>query len=178
MSRKANTVAAAVPAIDTAEDDLDAYMASINEADAAETEAQPEPEPEHATAVAITDSKSAFHGLRDIIAASDKRGEASAKFNGRYRSGVFSPDGREALYPYIGARRIYPEGMTGVREKLEFVQSMLPSADPVINLLPVDLARLALASGIVLPPEYQPETLKATLMASTSSSRPSGDEWA
>jgi hypothetical protein len=173
MSRKAS---ASAPALIEDESDLDAYLNSeaANETQENVADLQEASKP---AAKPFANSQEAFFQLRTIISQSPRRAQASALFNGRYRSGVFSPEGREALYPYLGARRIYPEGMKDTREKLLFVESLLPSPDPIINLLPVDLARLALAAGIELPPEFQPDTLKATLQGSSSGSRASGDEW-
>lgn len=164
MSRSRSAVVSRPEAV-AAVDDVEAFLESqVEEAVVAPV------------AVPIMGSAEAFKALRDCISKSDRRAQASALFEGRYKSGVFSPEGRELLYPYLGSRKIYPAGCVGVRAKLDFVQSLLPSDEPIVNLLPVDLARLALAAGIELPAALQPEPLKASLMGARSAA-PSGDEW-
>ncbi len=158
MSRNRTAAATVAPALD--ENDIDAYL----------DEASPEPQIEDTIvessppAQPFANSREAFVQIKGLIAASPRRAQASALFNGRYRSGVFSPEGREALYPYLGARKIYPQENLSVNQKLAHVESMLPSSDPRIDLLVVDLARLAVAAGVELPPAFEPDTLKASLL--------------
>lgn len=161
--------AAAEAAIDNNIDDLDAYLNEV----AAEPEESAEPA-HQPPAEAFNDSLGAFRILRGLISESPRRQQASALFNGRYRSGVFT-EGREALYPYLGARRIYPQDNLSVKQKLDYIQSLLPSPVPQTDLLVIDLARLAIAAGITLPPDLEPESLKATLTGRGTSNSPTNE---
>lgn len=149
-------------------DDLEAFIATEAPKPPTTTERVHELEDDEFVPSPAKDSLGIFKELRAIISASPKRDQCSAIFNGRYRSGVFSADGREALYPFLGARRIYPDMKMSVRDKLDFVESLLPSSESQTNLLPVDLSKLAMAAGVVLPHELQPEQVKSALLGGTS----------